>query len=100
MTDQPAEVVTARGWRIKREFSIGDLIAIAAASVGILTSYFTMDKRVSLLEDKALAQRVIDAAQDQGRTAMAADIRDQLTEIKVNQRRTEDKIDRVLERRR
>jgi hypothetical protein len=37
-------------WTINKEISIGDLIAFSVAAAAVITAYFTLDKRVSVLE--------------------------------------------------
>jgi hypothetical protein len=37
-------------WGLKKEMSIGDLVAIASAVVAVLYSYSALDKRITLLE--------------------------------------------------
>lgn len=41
-------------WKIKREISLGDLVAIAVAIAGVVLAYGTLDKRVSVLEAGAV----------------------------------------------
>ena len=37
-------------WKVKREISLGDLVAIAVAMGGVILAYGTLDKRISVLE--------------------------------------------------
>lgn len=39
-----------RKWRINREISAGDLVAIAVAITAVASSYFSLDKRVAVIE--------------------------------------------------
>ena len=52
-------------WRIKREISLGDLIAFASAAFAVVYAYTTLDKRVTLLEQAAITQRDVDRRQDE-----------------------------------
>jgi len=36
-------------WKVKREISLGDLVAIAVAMGGVILAYGTLDKRISVL---------------------------------------------------
>lgn len=57
-------------WKIKREISLGDLVAIAVAMSGVVLLYGTLDKRISVLEAGAVASSVA-----------LSDIRDTIREI-------------------
>jgi uncharacterized coiled-coil protein SlyX len=76
MPDEERETVgDRRGWHFERRVSLGEVFTAAGL---MLTIYFaansvigefrtanaTMDKRVSILEEKAAMQKTIDAAQD------------------------------------
>lgn len=41
-------------WKVKREISLGDLVAIAVAMGGVILAYGTLDKRISVLEAGAI----------------------------------------------
>lgn len=72
-----------RKWHVNREVSVGDLVAIVGAIVAVLVSYFSLDKRVAVVE-QALTQQ---------RSEMGANIQ----EIKTDVRRLADRIERVLD---
>lgn len=57
-------------WKIKREISLGDLVAIAVAIAGVVLAYGTLDKRVSVLEAGAASAAIA-----------LSDIRDTIREI-------------------
>lgn len=57
-------------WKIKREISLGDLVAIAVAIAGVVLAYGTLDKRVSVLEAGAANAAIA-----------LSDIRDTIREI-------------------
>lgn len=57
-------------WKIKREISLGDLVAIAVAIAGVVLAYGTLDKRVSVLEADAVNAAIA-----------LSDIRDTIREI-------------------
>ena len=57
-------------WKVKREISLGDLVAIAVAIAGVVLAYGTLDKRVSVLEAGAANAAIA-----------LSDIRDTIREI-------------------
>lgn len=57
-------------WKVKREISLGDLVAIAVAMGGVILAYDTLDKRISVLEAGAITS-----------AQALADIRDTIREI-------------------
>ena len=70
-----------RRWHLKKELSLGDLIAFVCAIGAVVIAYFTMDKRVAIVEAHAVTQ-----GKETGQI--------------VNQlQRLEDKLDRLIERR-
>jgi hypothetical protein len=73
------------GWRINKEIGAGDLVAISVAVAAVLTSYFSLDKRLAVIETTG--------AQN------AANITSTVSEIKTEIRRMSDKLDRYVERR-
>jgi hypothetical protein len=73
------------GWRINKEIGAGDLVAISVAVAAVLASYFSLDKRLAIIET-ASAQT-------------AASITTTVSEIKTEIRRMSDKLDRYTERR-
>lgn len=52
-------------WKLKREVSIGDIIAFCTAIVALVAVYSTIDKRVQRLEDAYIVQRETDRRQDE-----------------------------------
>lgn len=44
-------------WRIKKEISIGDLVAFTSTALAVVYAYTTLDKRVTVLEAAAIAVR-------------------------------------------
>ena len=59
-----------RRWRINREISAGDLVAITVAIAAVASSYFSLDKRVAVIEtlsaqnNAMVAQTVQEIKQD------------------------------------
>ncbi len=72
-------------WRINREVSAGDLVAISVAVTAVLTSYFSLDKRVAVMETLTTQQQSV--------------VTQTVQEIKSELRRLTDKIERMTERR-
>lgn len=80
-----------RKWHLKKEISIGDLIAFSSAALAVVYAYTTLDKRVSILEVDKTTQSATDKRQDDDAVRYQARIEVQLAEINR-------KMDRVLER--
>lgn len=74
-----------KGWRINKEIGAGDLVAISVAVAAVLASYFSLDKRLAVIETTSAANSV--------------SITSTVAEIKVEIRRMSDKLDRYTERR-
>ena len=74
------------GWTIKREFSIGDLIAVAASAVAIFGAWYSIDRRLSVVEEKLIQQAKIDDRQDQTTERLNLEIKSLLTEIRADVR--------------
>lgn len=45
------------GWKLKKELSLGDLLAIAIALMSIVSVYFKVDTRLVILEDDRIERR-------------------------------------------
>lgn len=73
----------AEQWTIKREVSLGDLIAVVIAIGSVITAYMSLNARVMVVE-ATTAQT-------------AADMRSTMNEIKEEIRRLTDRIERVME---
>jgi hypothetical protein len=81
-----------RKWHIKKEVSLGDLIAFASAALAVVYAYTTLDKRITLLETAAVAQVTKDDRQDSESIRYQQRIDAGL--IEMNR-----KLDRLIERR-
>ena len=73
------------GWRINKEVGAGDLVAIAVAVAAVLTSYFSLDTRLAVIETSSVQT--------------TSNITTTVAEIKMEIRRMSDKLDRYTERR-
>ncbi len=82
-----------RRWHVKKEISLGDIVAIASAVLAVLYAYTTLDKRISLLEVTQVGQQAVDAKQDGDALRYQSRIDMQLAEINR-------KLDRLIEARR
>ena len=82
MDDDRAE--QRRKWRVNREVSIGDLVAISGALAAVLITYTTLDKRVAVMETLTAQQQ--------------ATVTQTVQEIKTELRRLTDKIERLTEK--
>jgi len=68
-------------WRIKKEISVGDLVAIITAATAIMYAYTTLDKRVTVIETVITAQRDTDTRQDNERQRLFGQLEAGLREI-------------------
>jgi hypothetical protein len=68
------------GWKLKRELSIGDILAIIIALVSVLSAYHTLDVRLSIMEKEGVASKERD------------------NDVKRSIEILNQKVDRVLER--
>ena len=75
-------------WRIKKEISLGDMIAFAMAFISVVYAYSTLDKRLAIIEERALAQEKVDNRQD-------VDLQRSLLEIKESVRELNRKMDSI-----
>lgn len=78
------EIENRRKWHVKREISLGDLVAVTTALVAVVISYAQLDARVKLVE--------VLTGQN------AAQIAGTVTEIKSDMRRLADRIERIVEK--
>ena len=76
-------------WRVKREISIGDIVAFISAACAVLYAYSTLDKRITILEQAAVTQEDTDKRQDEEHIRYQVRIEEALRNL-VN------KLDRVL----
>ena len=47
------------GWRLKKEISIGDLIAFGAATIAIVVAYQTLEKRIAIMDSDGSGHRYL-----------------------------------------
>lgn len=76
-------------WRIKREVSIGDIVAFISAALAVMYAYTTLDKRVTVLEAAAVALK--DSARDRDAELVRYQAR-----IEESLRALSNKLDRIL----
>lgn len=78
-------------WKLKREVSIGDLVAFGAAALSVAYAYTTLDKRIALLESTqaqmSVTQTAKDKAQDDEHYRSLARIESTLAEIRSDLRK-------------
>jgi hypothetical protein len=82
----------ARGWTLKKEVSIGDLIAFTSAALAVIYAYSTLDSRVKILEEHRVSQQRTDQRQDEEHIRYQVRIDATLAQINA-------KLDRLMERR-
>lgn len=71
------------GWSIKKEISLGDIIAIVVAIVAVMSAYMTLNTRITVVEIMAQTN--------------GASIAGTITEIKDELRRLNNKMERMFE---
>lgn len=81
----------ASKWIFKKEISLGDMVAISLASLAIVSAYFSLDKRVAIVEQAQSKQEIVDKTQDMAQQAQKLEFSSWLI-------RVESKVDRLLER--
>jgi hypothetical protein len=79
------------GWTLKKEVSIGDLIAFTSAALAVIYAYSTLDSRVKILEENKSSQQRTDQRQDDESIRYQARIDATLSQING-------KLDRLVER--
>lgn len=82
--------VDRRGWRISKEISLGDAIALTFAIGSLIVAYSTLNERMSKLEEFRQSQLQRDSQQDEIARQVKGDVVNRLDRI-------EDKLDRVIE---
>lgn len=78
-------------WRVKKEISFGDIVAIGTAFICVILAYSTLDKRLQRQEDLTMQQREIDRRQDEEQLRSQGRVEQSI-------RALDDKLDRLLER--
>jgi len=68
-------------WKLHKEISLGDLIAFATAAFAVGYSYFTLDTRVRLIEQTLVHVTADQARQDEERTNIRLEIRQELRDL-------------------
>lgn len=76
-------------WTIKREVSLGDLIAFVAAFCSVIYAYSTLDKRVTIIEREYVLSLKNAQRQDEDMAQLKRDIKDDLQRIN-------DKLDKLV----
>jgi hypothetical protein len=79
------------GWTLKKEVSIGDLIAFTSAALAVIYAYSTLDSRVKILEEHRVSQQRTDQRQDEEHIRYQVRIDATLAQINA-------KLDRLMER--
>ena len=78
------------GWSLDRKISVGDILAIVVAISAVFVAWFTLDKRVTIVEQQLSQKDIRDRWQDEARQQLRADVLNQLNRI-------DDKLDRLIE---
>ena len=86
----PGEVMS--NWTIKKEFSIGDLLAVGASAIAILGAWYSIDRRLSVVEDRLIQQKTIDAKQDQEHVQLRTETLETLREMRTDIRAIRDTV--------
>lgn len=96
---QLAESTSQRG-KVKFDATInlGHILTFAGFILAGFTAWTTLDKRVTVIEERANTQAIIDRNQDTNLTTNMAAIRESLNEIKQQIARINDRQDRSMPR--
>ena len=78
-------------WKVKKEISLGDLLAFASAFGAVAYAYTTLDTRVKVLEESRVYQTTRDQRQDDDNIRYQARIDQTLSSMNG-------KLDRLIER--
>lgn len=78
-------------WVLKREVSVGDIVAFTAAFVSVVYAWATLDKRLTIMEEKHAT--IVRAMYEQGN-----DVNQLKRDIKEDLQRINDKLDRLMYR--
>lgn len=81
-----------RGWRIKKELSVGDIVAFFIAAMAVIAAYYSLDKRLALVETTQTNYAAENKTQDADRANLRSEMISRLNRI-------DDKLDRLIERR-
>lgn len=87
----PGEVMMST-WTIKKEFSVGDLIAVFASAIAILGAWYSIDRRLSVVEDRLIQQKTVDAKQDQDHIQQRTETLETLREMRTDIRAIRDTV--------
>ena len=79
-------------WSIKKEFSIGDIIAVTASAIAVLGAWYSIDKRLTVVEDRMVQQKVVDVKQDATHAETKIELREILKEMRTDIRAIRDKV--------
>ena len=78
-------------WKLRKEVSLGDLIALVMAMLAVIMAWVNLDKRLTRVEDSLVAQRTLDSRQDEELIRTQIRLEEQL-------RTVAGKLDRLIER--
>lgn len=67
-----------RDWTLKKEMTIGDLIAFGSAALAIIYSWSTLNSRIAVIEQMYMQQAKLDARQDEDLNRLKTDVKDEL----------------------
>lgn len=73
--------VRVHKWTLRKELSVGDIVVIGTAVVGIIVAYGVLDKRLSIVEISQDKQVLVDRAQDAERIVVKNELHERLTNI-------------------
>jgi hypothetical protein len=76
------------GWHLKKEVSIGQIIAILSVAASLMIGWFQMDKRISLLEVESISAKERDGK-------IETMVHDSVTRIEQVLYRIEDRLNEV-----
>ena len=83
-----------RGVKFDATINLGHMLTFAGFVIAGFTAWSTLDKRVTVIEERATFQAQIDRTQDANQAANMVVIKESLAEIKLQVSRVSERLDR------
>ena len=85
-------------WTFDKKISIPDIITIIAASIAVLSAYYTLDKRISIVEERIIRVVADNSKQDEDRAEVRKEFLSTINRLSDKLDRLGDKLDRIVNR--
>lgn len=70
-----------QAWVLKKEVSIGNVLTIIGVIFASMSAYFSLDKRVAVIEESQVKQLIIDRDRDADRLSFKHEINERFNRI-------------------